>query len=560
MDTALHTEPAAPRIKNVWVFTLLWLLTFILYLPAAKAGWVIDSAGWLYNIRNLKFWDYINNKQSGIPSLYQFTQLVTWCIYKVFNANALAWHTIMVSLHAVNAFLFFLIFRRLFDDSGIRHSFRIAIAGVVLYTVCPHISEVIVWEASFHYLQGFLFILIILYCLQQFLHTRANKYAWIAGIVYLCSTYSLEIFYLTPWFTLVFTLYYRYVLDYDKTIFKQSLYRFFVPQLIFFGLHVAMLLLVYNHFAHIAENVWQPFSSYISRPPFYIFHILFFGRYFPQEIRKDVYGKVGSNAGLIIFYNIFVLLCLSLYSRFASLSIKAKAGVFLLVCIMISQVILMPLAFPDFLLCFFDRYTYFTNAFIYMLLTLLISFVSNKFISTSLLSLYALLNLYFTVKLNMLWKRSAYIDNRLLHNLPDPGNRTVLLLNMPENMKGVPMIGAQPIGEYKMMRELFVNKDLHNKVYDVQSYNMLDAGDGAHITVINDSVIKVTLNEWGTWWWYEGHGGYSYQNEDYKLDMRDPGHWFDVTLKHPASQYLLLYQQGDQWREVNMNKKNDDQY
>ena len=122
------------------------------------------------------------------------------------------------------------------------------------------------------------------------------------------------------------------------------------------------------------------------------------------------------------------------------------------------------------------------------------------------------------------------------------------------------MIGAQPIGEYKMMRELFVNKDLHNKVYDVQSYNMLDAGDGAHITVINDSVIKVTLNEWGTWWWYEGHGGYSYQNEDYKLDMRDPGHWFDVTLKHPASQYLLLYQQGDQWREVNMNKKNDDQY
>ena len=544
----------------MWVFALLWLLTFILYLPAAKAGWVIDSAGWLYNIRNLKFWDYINNKQSGIPSLYQFTQLVTWCIYKVFNANALAWHTIMVSLHAVNAFLFFLIFRRLFDDSGIRHSFRIAIAGVVLYTVCPHISEVIVWEASFHYLQGFLFILIILYCLQQFLHTRANKYAWIAGIVYLCSTYSLEIFYLTPWFTLVFTLYYRYVLDYDKTIFKQSLYRFFVPQLIFFGLHVAMLLLVYNHFAHIAENVWQPFSSYISRPPFYIFHILFFGRYFPQEIRKDVYGKVGSNAGLIIFYNIFVLLCLSLYSRFASLSIKAKAGVFLLVCIMISQVILMPLAFPDFLLCFFDRYTYFTNAFIYMLLTLLISFVSNKFISTSLLSLYALLNLYFTVKLNMLWKRSAYIDNRLLHNLPDPGNRTVLLLNMPENMKGVPMIGAQPIGEYKMMRELFVNKDLHNKVYDVQSYNMLDAGDGAHITVINDSVIKVTLNEWGTWWWYEGHGGYSYQNEDYKMDMRDPGHWFDVTLKHPASQYLLLYQQGDQWREVNMNKKNDDQY
>ena len=169
--------------KNAIVFGVLWLLTFITYLPAVKAGWVFDSAGWLYNIRNLSFWHYVNNSQSGIPSLYQFTQLTTYLFYKLFHANAYAWHTLMVTMHAVNSFLFFIICNRLFTDSGIKNGFSIAIAGVILYTVCPHVSEVIVWEAAFHYLQGFLLILLVLFCVQKFHNRQLKKYAWCAGII-----------------------------------------------------------------------------------------------------------------------------------------------------------------------------------------------------------------------------------------------------------------------------------------------------------------------------------------------------------------------------------------
>ena len=546
--------------KNLPVFAMLWLLTFIIYLPAAKAGWVIDSAGWLYNIRHLSFWDYINNKQSGIPSLYQFTQFVTWILYKLFNAHPYPWHVLMVTMHAVNAFLFFFIIQKLFDDSGIQNSMRIALTGVVLYTVCPHLSEVIVWEASFHYLQGFMLILLILYSLQKYLHTGAKKYAWLAGILYFCSTYSLEIFYLTPWFCLAFALYYRYALGFDKAIFKKALWLFFVPQLIMFGMHVVVLLVVYNHFAHIAENVWQPFATYISKPPFYIFHILFFGRYFSPDTRKAVYDALRSTPGLFIFYSAFVVICYYLFRRFFTFTRKGQAGVLLFVCIMISQVILMPLAFSEMLLMFYDRYTYFMNAYIYMLLALLLSYITDKYFSAMLLAGYIFLNLWFTTKLNIYWKQSTYIDNRLLHDRPDPGNKTVILLDMPENMEGVAMIGAQATHEYEVMHDLFVDKKISNKIYDVASYNMVTKEDGAHIKVLNDSVITVTLNQWGTWWWYEGHGAHSYENEEFKVDMVDEGHWFNVTLKHPAANYLLLYQQGDQWKIADMNKKNEDQY
>jgi len=549
------------RNNNFGIFIILWLLTCIIYLPAAKAGWVLDSAGWLNNIRNLKFWHYVNNTQSTIPSLYQFTQLTTFLIYKLINANPYAWHLLMITLHTLNCFLFFTICSRLFEDSGIKNGKNIAFAGMLLYTICPHISEVLVWESAFHYIQGFLLILLILLFTQRYFHTTLKKYAWISGILYFFSTYSLEIFYLTPWFVLLLTLYYRHVLNYDKKVFKKVIYNFVVPQLLMFALHLIILRSVYNgQMAHLGPNIWQPFSTYICKPPRYLFHVLFLGRFFPLETRRIVYLAVGSNAGLIIFYNIFVLVCLHIISKFHTMQIKGKISVLFFAWVIVSVSILLPLAFPDMLLLYYDRYTYFLDAFVYMLLALLVSYIPVKYVGAILLAIYGLINVYFTIKLNLYWKHSTYIDNRLLKDFPNPGNKTVLLLNLPECYNGIPMIGAEKESQFKMLYKLFVNKDYSGKMYDVAAYNMITREDGAHVYVHNDSLITVTLNQWGTWWWYAQYGGFSYENEDYKLEMKDMGHWFDLKLKHPADQYLLLFQQGDQWKTVNMKKKNEQQY
>ncbi len=542
------------------MFAGIWLLTFALYLPAAKAGWVIDAAGWLYNIRHLSFWDYINNAQSGIPSLYQFTQFTTWVFYKLFNANPYAWHMLMVTMHAVNAFLVFVICNKLFHLSGINAHWRIAITGAILYTICPHISEVIVWEASFHYLQGFLFILLIMHWVQLFHQRQQKKYALWAGILYLCSTYSLEIFYLTPWFVLSLAAYYRLALGHDRGIFKKTLQWFFIPQLLLFGLHLLVLRIVYAHFAHIAENVVQPIASYFGKPPKYAFNILFLGRYFPNDVRQKIYSACESLPGMLIFYSIIAIVSIFLAKRFKNMSGKGQAGTLLFVWMVISIVILMPLGFPQIMLMFYDRYTYLLDAFTYMLLALLVSYISSRAIQYSLLAAYGLLNVYFTVRLNLYWKHSTYIDNRLLKELPEAGNKTIILLAMPENMKGVAMIGAQPDGEYKTMHDLFIGTPLPNKIYDAASFNMEARTDGAHVKAINDSTIQVTLSQWGTWWWYEGHGGKSYETPDYRLDMKDVGHWYELTLKKPAKDFLLLYSVGDKWHTADMSKINVEQY
>ena len=194
------------------------------------------------------------------------------------------------------------------------------------------------------------------------------------------------------------------------------------------------------------------------------------------------------------------------------------------------------------------------------MLALLFSNVRPVFISMGALSVYALLNSYFLMKTNYYWKRSAYIVNRLTHEIPDPANRTIILLNLPENMNGILMVGSQPESVWKLIYNLNNEKQINNPVYDVASYNMLTPDDGAHVKVLNDSTLSVTLNQWGTWWWYRYRGGISYENDAYKLNMKDVGHSYELTIRKAPSEYLLLYSVGDKWKQVDWNKKDIDQY
>ena len=95
----------------------------------------------------------------------------------------------------------------------------------------------------------------------------------------------------------------------------------------------------------------------------------------------------------------------------------------------------------------------------------------------------------------------------LLHDLPDAGDKIIVLLALPQSMHGIPMMGAGTESEYKMMHNLLLpDKKINNKVYSALSYNMITPDDGAHVKVLSDNKVRVTLNQFGTWWWYNGQG------------------------------------------------------
>ncbi|MFI5196116.1 MAG: hypothetical protein ACHQD8_03435 [Chitinophagales bacterium] len=543
------------------LFCFLWVLMFTLYFPAAKAGFVTDFTGWLDQVKNHSFSEYINRTNFKTRSLYQFTQLATYLCYKLFGINAWLWHLLFITLHTINATLIYQFTRRLLDDTGVDNSATISFTGVLLFCVSPYISEVIVWEPAFHYLQGLLLIMVIMVWVQRFVHTGAKKYVWWACILYFLSLFSLEVFYITPWLVLTLGLFYRYNTSSGKKIFYKVVAYFFIPMLLLFFMRMGAYRLAYGDWVSRigSDTVAKVQIESFGKPVKYLFHLLFLGRFFPNGVKENVYAFCDSVRCIVVFYSIIALICAYIVARFRVMGGKAKVLSLLFTWTLITLALLIPLWFNNMLLVIQDRYTYFTSPFLYMLPAILVSFISLQYLRIGIIAVYVLINLRFAIKVNRYWGKSYRVNHGLLYNLPDPGNKIVILLNLPESMNGIPMIGAGRESEYTQMHNLLLPGKKISNTLDVLSYNMLTPDDGAHATVINDSMVKVTLNQWGTWWWYEGKGGYSYENSDYKLNVIDPGHFYELTLKKPAQQYLLLYEVGDQWKVVDMNKKNADQ-
>jgi hypothetical protein len=560
--TILLQNKLTRYINGTTVFCTIWLLVFALYFPAAKAGFVADFTGWLDQVRNHTFREHINRTNFQVHSLYQFTQFVTWIFYQLFGVHEWLWHLLFITLHVINATLLYKLTSRLLADAGSSHTKSIAFIGTLLFSVSPYISEVLVWEPSFHFLQGLLFILVVLLCVQNFLHTGEKRNLFIACIVYFLSTFALEIFYITPWLVLSMILFYRGHGTFSKYS-RPALQFVFAPLLAIFFLRFALFRIVYGSWvSRIGSGAVTSIDfTTFSKPVKYVFHLMFLGRFFAHTTRQKIYSLCEQPIVIVVFYITIALITAYILFNFRKMTAKARVASLLFVWTMITLLLLIPLWFPDILLSIYDRYTYFTDAFFYTLLTTLAFFITASYVRASLLLLFGLINTRFTIKVNRYWWKSEKIIYSLLHNIPQEPNKTIILLNIPQSMHGIAMIGAEKDSEYKMLHDLLLpGQAFKTTVYDAMAYNMETPEDGAHVTVINDSTVKVTLNQWGTWWWYETMGGHSYENADYNLAVTDPGHEYVLTLKKPASSYLVLFQVSNKWRKVDWNKKNTEQF
>ena len=191
----------------------------------------------------------------------------------------------------------------------------------------------------------------------------------------------------------------------------------------------------------------------------------------------------------------------------------------------------------------------------------MLAFIPSKFIRIGVFALFALPNLWFAIRVNSYWGQSHHVLYGLIHNIPTDGNKAIILLNVPETMYGLPMISTQPNSETKLMHDVLMpDKLIQQTIFDAMGYNMTSPNDGAHVRVLSDNKVRVTLNQFGTWWWYSGHGAVKYENGDYWAYIMDVGHVYDLTLKKPVSDYELLYNVGDKWKVVDMSKRDVEQY
>lgn len=559
----LHRIANRLTSKHTYTFCLFWLITFVLYLPAAKAGFVSDTTGWFQSLTEHNFIEYINRNRFAVKSMYQLTQFNTWVIYKIIGTSHWGWHLVHITLHAWVCLLLYKWSRKLFEDSGLEKPYLPGLAGALLFCISPYASEVVVWEASFHYLQALLFIFGILLLVQRFQQQSSARYAVAAGCLFFLSTFTHELFYLTPLLTLGLIIYYWLAVHKDARIFKRSLLFFTVPQFVFFIVHLLLFRLIYGGgVAHIGPQLFKnPPGYFLVKPPWCFFHVWVWGRFFPSAIRKAVYDVFRTAGGAIAFYGLLSLICTWIVFRFKKMGVKGRLVSYLFICLLIAQAILMPLWFPEGLLLIGDRYLYLMLAFHAMLLTLLLYSIRRAWLKQGMWWLCACTSIYFTLRLSKKWNESEQVITALQTSPPIKPGKVKLVLNSPACLQGIPMIGATPEGEFRLMHNLFYQPKIKDNLLDVVAYNMITPDDGAHVAVVDDSTIKVTLNQRGTWWWRNGDlRASSYENDWYRVDLRDPGHWYYLILKKPAAVYDLLYQKGKDIKVVDMAIKGSEQY
>lgn len=548
------------RGNNFLVFGVLWVILFILYFRTIDAGWVSDVDELLYRIYNGRFRDYINAKLSR-GNLYQVSWIAFYALHRLYGISPWLCNAVLLSFQAANATFIFNICGNLFHASGVKHSFIIAAGGALLFCICPHISEVVVWKAAFHYILAMLLMLCVLYNTQQFLSGAKGRYVLLSLVIFLVSSFSHEFFYLTPFFVLTMVLYYRYALGHDPVVCRKAILQFFLPLCGLVALH--QLLLTINSGAVLGtldSEVGQPVIEYLRKPPLYLFHTVFFGRYFPGQSTRWVYSFFSSWPGIAVFYStVSVILLIAGISIFPRSKKGGKVTILIFCWMAACLALVSPMWLPDTMLITFDRYSYYMLPFLYLLLMFLIMQLP-RVVAVGLLSAYCLVNVCLTWKVNTYWYHSSYLSKRLAHCIPAPHGKTILLLNIPEYINGASIYGPWWHFSFQQMYNLYNNEKITSPMHDVVSYNMVSPGDGAHVTVINDTVVHVTLNQWGTWWWANLNGAYSYQHKDYKFNLTDPGHDYELILRRPASAYLLLYQVGDQWKTVDMTKIGQEQY
>ena len=404
-------------------------------------------------------------------------------------------------------------------------------------------------------------LLAILYWAQKYQYYQQYKYAWLAAITFLLSAFSLEIFYITPWLVLSLVTFYHFVFKTDKQVFRQSLVYLVLPLLLIFLAHLVLLHSITGFIiSHLGDDIKQPLPEWLRKPPVRIFHNLFLGRFFPFNLRQHIQNFFASRKGLIICYGSLGAIYACILFYFPKMHPPGKAITLVFFWLLVCLALVCPVWVSDIQYVIYDRYSYFMLPFMYLILCYLLFRIIPFKLGAGIWLLYAVVNIFFTIKVNRYWNESSHIVNNLSHNIPDPGNKIILLLNVPANLNGIQMIGSRPNSAFKQIYNVSNEKKLTNQVWDVLSYNMVSDTDGAHVAIYNDTLLHVTLNQWGTWWWYGRLGAISYQNEAFKLNLMDPGHWYELILKHPASDYLLLYQVGDHWKTVDINKKNVDQY
>ncbi len=542
-------------------FLLTWLGIMLVYLPAYKAGMVGEFINYLNNFRTQSFLEFINAKDAQVKSFYQLANTILYLKLAFFGSSPIPWFLSHTASHSVVLVLVFSFFKNLFEDFKLENAGIIALCGSLLFGLNPNISELTIWKATEHYFVSIILQFLSLHLLRQYLAFPTRKFAILSASCFFLSIFALEIFYLIPIFSFAIIVGYYWKSIIDKVHFRKAIQYILLPQIILFFGYLVCFRMIHGswiaHYGTTADFVWS-LSDMVSSFGKYIGYLGVMLGHFPYDIRSVIYALISkpvvhfSIIGFVLFYLIFSII------RFRKMDTNAQLILFAIGAFVCSIGLCVTVYFDDLFSMYNSRRCYHSGIFFYMAITLFIFRIKPKKHAIAVFSLYFLVCISLTEWIVFRWRHAAKIQFGILRTFTSQQNKKTILLNVPTYFKDVRINSADEENEFAKQLDYFGYSKIEGKLYSAMGYNMNEKWHGAHVSAEDSLTVKVTLNQWGSWWMRGYQGAKDYENDLYKIHISDMGHEYFLTFKQvPDSNTVLLFQQDEQWRKVDMNKRGE---
>lgn len=537
--------------KTSFVGLGFWLLIVLLYSPAYRAGFMGEVISMFHDYEQLPFVDFLNRKNADVVSFYQWTQLQLWLLITFFKTNFLLWFLLFTLLHALNGALAFRFFKRLFLSFNLPQARLVALLGVGFWLINPHITEVTIWKAGYHYLVGIFMQLYLLNLCQDYLLKPQKKQVWLSFILMMLSAFSIELFYTTPFFLLFLCIGYSRIIP-SKNAFKNIV----VPAFLIFTAHLILYRFCFGHWvAHYGGSDsfvfdWLQVAAKMMR---YLSSLILFSNFWDYDLRMSLFHFFDHEIVSQVFLFSYFLMLASGVLRWKKLKDKNRLILFFLASIFCCLLLISPIYFDDLFTFYNSRRCYQLSLFAYVGIGVVASslFKWHKK-NWYLISFIFIVCISITVKQINHWQNAASLQYKALNIEKTKNKKPIILLNLPTYFQGIRMLNASNEISFSQQQQLFCGKK-DNVIAEVAGFNMNSFWDGAHITLINDSSLLVTLNQWGSWWLYNYQGAVNYETVHYNLTMTDAGHQYRLTMKKAMNNYQLLFFASGQWHQLDAN-------
>lgn len=529
------------------VLLLFFGVTLITYYSTIGAGFVFDFLGWqrVYDLGS--FADILNC--FGYHGNHQTLHFFFYSIYKIFHINGLAWYLVFCCLHAINGWLLFLLLHAMTRHWNIQSQKWMLPFITLIFLLHPYCVEVVVWKACLHYLLSLTAILLLFLMVTQYLQDVNRRKLWFAWAIYFLSLFLLELSYISPVVITVFL-----GIDACASKSRTTLRQKFIAGGGFWGLLVAGLLINrltlvawvghYGAETHLRIDVLGMMATELK----YWTKHLFDARYFPFDLKNQMFDVVLSNPELVFFSMVAIISIALLYIiRIRKFSGNIHLGFFAIVA---SSLYILPVSnlfFYHLLLGTNDRFSYVPLVFCLVAIFALLS-KTSKWIWIPVLSIFLLLQIYLQQHTVLQWHQSS----KVLHSLRDSfqwhDRSHVFVLNSPDNLNGIVMTSVRdvPSGIEELL-DYQTNRPFDGEMFDVLQYNMTSPNDGVTVEQTGPRELTVTFKQWGNWWHHRGQGASVYENEYYKAEVL---HYpYRLTFKQLPPESAIIYQDGSEWKE-----------